>query len=282
MAGCNDGTIHHLRVSDGTKLGTTMKADGSVLAVAISSDGKRIVSGGQDCKVTVWDAKTQTRAVESILTSEIWVNALDVSPGSTRFATASSDFAVNIWSLATGQRLVNPLKHNNRVECIAFSLDGDQVATAGAHDSLRIWDSRDGDLLIEVPGLFPESLVWWHDERILASTQSTERWVDTLSGSVLLELPRTGDTTTKVHLAVSRKRNSLAILDGRIARSWDHTTQAWSSTAYKLCYDGCSIAVSDSHHLVTGGEDGISIWNLPRVPEDTDLVRISSPDHFIQ
>lgn len=284
VTGCNDGAIQQWRVSDGKKMGTTMKADGSVLVVAISSDGKWIASGGLDCKVTVWDAKTQKRAVESTQANEKqWVSALDVSPGSTRFASASSDYTASIWSLATGQRLVGPLKHNNRVECVAFSPDGDHVATAGVYDCLRIWDSRDGGLVVDIPDFFPESLVWWRDDRIFASAWSTQRWIDAVSGSTLLELPCTGDTATKVHLAVSRNRNFLAGLDKRILRLWDHTAYAWSPTTHELGYNGCTIAISpDSRHLVTGGEDRISIWNLPcSIPEDTNPVSTSFPDHFI-
>lgn len=285
VTGCNDGTIQQWRTTDGKKMGTTMKADGSVLVVAISGDGKWIVSGGLDCKVTVWDAKTQQRVGESTMAHEKWVNALDVSPGSTRFASASSDCTVNIWSVTTGQRLVRPLKHHGRVECVAFSPDGDQVATAGTCDCLRIWDSRDGDLLVEVPAFFPESLVWWHEDRIFASTRSTQqwKWIDALSGSILLELPRIGDTATRADLAVSRNRRFLAGLEKHILRFWDHTTHAWSDAIHPLGYNGCSIAISpDSCHLVTGGEDRISIWSLPGgVPEGTDRVSICFLDCFI-
>ncbi|KAF8123255.1 hypothetical protein EV363DRAFT_1356699 [Boletus edulis] len=271
VTGCNDGTIQQWHVGGG-KIGATMNADGSVLVIGISSDGKWIVSGGLDCKITVWDAKTQKMAFESRLANETWVNALDVSPGSTRFASASSDYVVNIWSLITGHRLVGPLKHNNRVECVAFSPDGDHLATAGANDCMRIWDSRDGELLVEVPSFFPESLVWWHDDRIFASTRSTQRWIDAFSGSILAEFPRNGNTTTKAHLAVSRNRKSLVGLDKHILRLWNHTTHTWSSTAHELGYHGCTIAVSpDSHHLVTGGEDRVSIWSLSGgAPENTD------------
>lgn len=261
-------------------MGTTMKADGSVLVVAISSDGKWIVSG-LDCKVSVWDAKTQKKVVDAAQANEKWVSALDVSPGSTRFASASSDYTANIWSLTTGQRLVGPLKHNNRVECVAFSPDGDHVATAGVYDCLRIWNSRDGDLIIDVPGFFPESLVWWRDDRIFASTWSTQRWIDALSGLTLLELPCTGDAR-KVHLAVSRHRNLLASLDKRSVRFWDQHAHAWGPATHELGYNGCTVAISpDSTHLVTGGDDRISIWKLPHSnPEDATHVSISSQKPF--
>lgn len=259
-----------------------MNADDSVLVVVISSDGKWIVSGGLGCKVTVWDAKNAKKAIEAIQANEKWVSALDVSPGSTRFASASSDYTANIWSLTTGQRLGGPLKHNNRVECVAFSPDGDQLATAGVCDCLRIWNSRDGELLVEVPGFFPESLVWWRDDRIFATTWSTQLWIDALSGTILLELPRTGDADTKAHLAVSRNRNSLAGLEKRVLRLWDHTTHAWNPTAHELGYNGCTIAISpDSRHLVTGGEERVSIWDLSgSTAEDVKHVSTSFPDYF--
>ena len=255
-----------------------MNADSSVLVVAMSNDGKWIVSGELGRKLTVWDAKTHKKAVESTLPNAKWVNVLDVSPGSTRFASASTDGTVNIWSLMTGQRVVGPLEHNNRVECVVFSPDGDQVATAGAHDCLRIWDSRDGNLLVEVPGFFPESLVWWHDDRIFASTPFTQRWIDALSGSTILEFPQIEDATTKVHLAVSRNRSSLASLNDHGVRLWDKSTPAWSFTVHEVSWNGCTIAVSpDCRHLVFGREDGISIWNLVgNAPEGADRVSTSS------
>ena len=278
VTGCSDGTIQQWRVSDGKKIGMAMSPDGSVLAVAISSDGKWIVSGGMDCKVTVWDAKTQKKVLESTLANEQWVSALDVSPGSTRFASASSDHTVNIRSLTTGQRLVGPLQHANRVACVVFSPDGDHIATAGLYTCLRIWDSRDGDLVLEVPDFFPESLIWWRDHRIFASTWSTQRWIDAHSGATLLELPRTDDAAAKVHLAVSRNRDFLAGLQKRNLYLWDPTTHAWSPTPLELGYDGCTIAISpDSHHLITVGEDRISIWNIPcGTPEDSSHVSICS------
>ena len=280
VIGCNDGTIQQWRISDGKK--TTMKADGSVLVVAVSSDGKWIVSGGLDCKVTVWDAKTQKSTVEATQMNEKWISALDVSPGSTRFVSASSDYTANIWSLTTGQRLVGPLKHNNRVDSVAFSPDGDQVATAGLYDCLRVWDSRDGHLITEVSSLFPESLVWWRDDQILASTQSTQQWIDALSGSILLELPRNDDTATKAYLAVSRNRNFLASLEKRTLCLWDQTSCSWSRITSGLGYAGHTIAISpDNRHLVTGGEDKISIWNLPHfAPENATHVGTSFPDSF--
>jgi len=67
-------------------------------------------------------------------------------------ASGSDDRTACVWSLSTGAGLVGPLKHIHRVLAAKFSPDGQLIASATRdHKSVRVYDSRNGSLLVELP-----------------------------------------------------------------------------------------------------------------------------------
>ena len=68
-----------------------------------------------------------------------WVRAVDVSDGC----------IVCVWSLSTSERLLGPFKLDYEVAAVKFSPDG-RTATL-YRDSVRVYDSQNGGLLIEFP-----------------------------------------------------------------------------------------------------------------------------------
>ncbi|KAH0831374.1 WD40-repeat-containing domain protein [Lanmaoa asiatica] len=101
-----------------------MKAGSAVSNVAVSRDGKWIVSGSH--KVMVWNAESYEKVTEFSGHTD-GLQAVDVSPDypdGTRIATGSVDKTACVWSLSTGQRLLGPLKHDYWVVAAKFSPDG--------------------------------------------------------------------------------------------------------------------------------------------------------------
>jgi WD40 repeat protein len=83
-----------------------------------------------------------------------------------RFATGSAAGRVTIWSY--DGRLVHRADHDGRVDHVAFSADGQLLATAGANRSVRIWD-RDGTAVAYAPLIAPSSAVGFLSDRTLMS-----------------------------------------------------------------------------------------------------------------
>ena len=80
-------------------------------ALSVSRDGKWIVCG-TTMGTSVWGAELERKIVE--VEDSNYVKAVDVSPESTRFATAVERKA-SIWSITTGERLIGPLEHDSTV-----------------------------------------------------------------------------------------------------------------------------------------------------------------------
>jgi len=88
-----------------------MYAGNWVFNIAVSRDGKWIVSGTKSGVVTVWNAESHSKVTEFQAHSN-GVNAVDVSPDATKIVTGSGDYTACVWSLLTGERLLSPWKHD--------------------------------------------------------------------------------------------------------------------------------------------------------------------------
>jgi WD40 repeat protein len=93
----------------------------------------------------VLSALQTERDLVKIIDAHAWVNDLAVSPDGRRIAVASqeADNLVRIFDADTGQPAGPPLRgHERHVQSIAYSPDGDRIATASSDKAIRIWDAH--------------------------------------------------------------------------------------------------------------------------------------------
>lgn len=115
---------------------------GGLNALAYSPDGARLVSGGGDQTLRIWDAQSgrelkSWRAASDRLTAVAW------SPDGRRIASAS-ERTINLWDAAKGTRLRALEGHTQEVACVAWSSDGGRLASGSADSTIRIWDGDSG------------------------------------------------------------------------------------------------------------------------------------------
>jgi WD40 repeat protein len=73
-----------------------------IKAVAVTPDGRHIVSGSYDCTLRVWDLTTGETKM-TLKGHESWVNAVAVTPNSRYVVSGSNDKTLRVWDLATGE-----------------------------------------------------------------------------------------------------------------------------------------------------------------------------------
>ncbi|MCX7642377.1 MAG: WD40 repeat domain-containing protein [Armatimonadetes bacterium] len=113
--------------------------------LAVSRDGRYLVSAGWDGTVRVWDMTNfkELRKLESPRTPTGRVatriyNACAISPDNRYAAAGGFGNRVDVWELASG-RLVTSLRVDNIVETVAFSPDGKMLVAGGWDGFLRAW-----------------------------------------------------------------------------------------------------------------------------------------------
>src|SRR5262249_23081714 len=104
-------------------------------SVAFSSDGRRVVSGGENLRL--WDAKTG-KELRSFEGHQSAVFSVAVSPDGQRVVSGSADRTLRLWDIESGKELQR-FRHAGGVDTVAFSPDGRRVLSAGGK-TVRLWD----------------------------------------------------------------------------------------------------------------------------------------------
>jgi WD40 repeat protein len=116
-----------------------------VTSVAFSPDGHRIVSGGNDATLRLWDAGTGQPIGAPLAGHTDWVTSVAFSPDGHRIVSGSKDRTLRLWDAGTGQPIGAPLAgHTDLITSVAFSPDGHRIISGGNDATLRLWDAGTG------------------------------------------------------------------------------------------------------------------------------------------
>ena len=116
--------------------------------MALSPDGKSLVTGSDKDTAAAWDVATGQQ--RSRLTGVDGVSRIAFSPDGSQLAFGKTDGSVVLWDVKTGAAVATLKGHTQQVTSLAFSPDGSLLAsgTDKAEDSsVRLWDVKTGSPL---------------------------------------------------------------------------------------------------------------------------------------
>ncbi|KIJ64178.1 hypothetical protein HYDPIDRAFT_28621 [Hydnomerulius pinastri MD-312] len=138
----DDRTIRVWNATTGEEEGAPMEHDDSVTCIAVTKDGRRIVSGGNDKKIKVWDVDTYQLLED--WEGEDWIQSVSISPNDE--VLASGDRGIIVRELRDGE-VKHSVQIEGWVESLSFSPDGEKLASGNDGGEIRIFEVATGDLV---------------------------------------------------------------------------------------------------------------------------------------
>jgi WD40 repeat protein/serine/threonine protein kinase len=219
------GTLGHREADKPTK---------PVKSIAISPDGRYVITGGADGAISVWlDTRAAPIAVPNALHSwrqvrrltghEFAVNSVAVTANSKYIVTGSADKTVRLWELESGKEMRRFIGHEAAVNGIGVTPDNRYVVSVSSDKTVRVWELESGKEVRQLIGheAAVNGVAVTPDGRyvISASDDKTVRVWELASGKEVYQL--TGHEAGVTSIAVTPDARYV------VSGSWDKTIRVW-------------------------------------------------------
>lgn len=136
-------------------LRTLKGPDSMVHCLAVSKDGRWLLSGSENATMALWDLDSG-QMIRTYYGHSAAVRSLDFSPDGRFAISGSEDRTVRFWDLESGKCLRTFSDHTNSVRSVVFSQDGMLAYSASLDCSVRIYSTQflplhSCDFLVSVP-----------------------------------------------------------------------------------------------------------------------------------
>lgn len=263
MGGDAQGQINVWDGPTGKVLHTLWEHTDTVRALALSSMGNRLVSGGGD-GIKVWQPQTGELlySLDPKAGAPVW--AVAVSPDDRTFVSGDYDGNLTAWRLGSGEQLYN-LALEGTVWSLAITPDGQSFVSGGSDRIVRHWDMATGELIQEFAGhtdavravaISPDG-----QTLVSGSWDSTIKLWDMASGELKATLSGHGDRVVSVAISPDGKTLASGSIDNTL-KTWNIASQQLTETLDTS--DDWVLAVafdSTAGALVSGGKDQtVKLW----------------------
>jgi serine/threonine protein kinase len=137
--------------------------------VALSPDGKRLLTAGMEGSARYWDFATG-KEIFRLPSNGGQVYDVAISPDGTKLLSCGGDRLIHVWDAATGKEVKKLEGHTGEVQGVAVSPDGRMAASSAFDDTLRLWNIDTGELTASLEiGTYGLGVAFSPDGKLIAT-----------------------------------------------------------------------------------------------------------------
>lgn len=233
----NNQVIAQAKQPSSNLLRTLSGHGGIIRAIAISTNGQTLVSGGDDRTINLWDFPAGN-ITASFTGHSDGVTAVAISPDGKTVVSSSADRTIKLWDTKTQDLRRTLTGHLGVVRTVAISPNG--IIASGSDDgTIKLWDLQTGKLIGSI-----------------TSERKNYQAINYLTISRDGKILASGNGSGKIKLWNLQTRKLIRTLSG-------HGGEVWSVA---ISPDGQTIATSStdySYLTIPGGDTAnIKLWNV--------------------
>ena len=193
----------------------------AVRCVCVASDGRQVLTAGDDRTVRVWDVASG-RETQRFTKHHARLSSVAVSRDGELAVSGGHGQTLRLWETGSGRELRTFAVPRGPILCVAFAADGRLIASAHFDTAIRLWDVESGReerrftghrQMVSAVLLAPGGMV------VSASYDQTVRGWDVASGSELWCGAAHAGSVTSLSLSPDGKR--------LLSSSFDQTLRLW-------------------------------------------------------
>jgi WD40 repeat protein len=223
ISSCADGTIGLWNIDTG---GYKVINTPQVWSLALSRDGKFLVTGSIERTVKLWDIETRECMHTYMAQASQAVYSVAFSADNKTVISGSADNKIRLWDLHSGECIQVFNEHEGFIFSLACSPNGKILASGSGDRTVKLWDMQTGKCLHTLLGHINKvcSVAFSPDGKILASgsqDQSVRLWdVETGRSLNTLRVTRLYEemNITGVTGLTSAQQETLKILGAKVDR----------------------------------------------------------------
>ncbi|MCE9534160.1 MAG: WD40 repeat domain-containing protein [Planctomycetes bacterium] len=241
----------------------------AVMAVAFSNDGKQLLSGGADKIARLWDVEKGT-TIHTFPDSRSPISSVAIRKDAKQALLGCADGTLQVFNLTAAPKETGFVgAHLSGVGAVAYSPDGQKIATCGGDKLVKIWRAAEAGaptLISDLKGHANpvSSVAFSNDGRLLASGGGdliVKVW-DVQNGTELRSLRGHGDWVSSVAFGVDSRFVLSASVD-KTVKIWELSNE---ETVPPIGHTRRlnTLAVSADGKLLASGSDDrtIKIWDM--------------------